>query len=73
MSLVEFASRYAVKFIQDDQLPLGQDWALLEGDGDTYLAIKQSSISERVLEDVWEAQRQQVGRSELEIRLRAVS
>lgn len=60
MSVVELAGRYAVRFIGDDQLPPEQDWAFLECDGVTYFTIKQSRLTERVLEDAWAAYRRQM-------------
>lgn len=69
---MELVGRYAVKFIRDDRLPPEQDWILLECDGDTFLAIKESRVSECVLEDAWSAYRQRVvDATPLERRLRA--
>lgn len=68
---VELAIRHAVKFINDDQLPPDQDWALLECDGDTFVFIKRSRVTECVLEDAWSAYRQRANVTPLEARLRA--
>lgn len=69
---VELAESHTVKFVRDDQLPQGQDWALLECDEVTYFVVKESRISERVLEDAWAAyRRRRVTVTPLERRLRA--
>lgn len=57
---MELAGKHTVLFIEDGQLPPEQDWAFLECEGVTYLAIKKSCVTERVLEDAWAAYRQRV-------------
>lgn len=50
-------SMYGVKFIEDNQLPEGTDWAMVQDRGDFLFMVKRSRISEAVLTEGWEAYR----------------
>lgn len=51
---MQISGQYVVTFISDEELPPEQDFALLEVDGDVYLAIKQSRVAPCVLEEAWQ-------------------
>jgi len=45
--------RYVVRFVEDYQLPEGQDWALVEGP-DYYVAfLKRERVSPSLLAEAW--------------------
>lgn len=48
-------AHHEVAFIDDDELPEGQDWALLQVGEDVYFVVKRSRVSPEVLEEGWAA------------------
>jgi len=56
--MVALAGMYAVRFVEDDRLPLEQDWVFVEVDGVLYFVVKKSQVTPDVLEDAWAAFRQ---------------
>lgn len=54
------SGRYGVKFIGDEDLPEGQDWALVVDHADTWFVVKESRITPEVLEAGWAAYRQSI-------------
>lgn len=55
--------QYQVRFVQDDSLPVGVEWAFARTPGETYLFVKQSAIDDAAgrcdaLSRAWEAWQQ---------------
>lgn len=48
-------AHHEVAFIDDNALPEGHDWALVEVAGDVYFVVKRSRVSPQVLEEGWAA------------------
>jgi hypothetical protein len=46
-------SGHEVHFINDDEMPDGQDWMLLEVGGEVHCLVRRSRVCEQVLEDAW--------------------
>ena len=46
--------QYAVLFVQEDELPPGHSWVLARQGETTMLFIKESQVTERMLERAWE-------------------
>lgn len=44
---------YAVMFVDDHDLPAGQDWVLARQGETTMLFAKESKVTERLLERAW--------------------
>lgn len=42
-----------VAFVNDDELPEGHDWALVQDAGNLWFLIKQSRVTPAVLTDAW--------------------
>jgi hypothetical protein len=49
-----------VRFANDDELPPGQDWMLLEVEGKTYCVVRSSKVCPEVLEEAWAGYRRLV-------------
>ena len=52
------SDEYGVKFVEDHELPPGQDWIFVEVDGGLYFVVKESRITPEVLNQAWAAYRQ---------------
>lgn len=47
-------TKYHVTIVEDDALPADQSFAFLECDGQLWLALRRTEITEHVLEDAWD-------------------
>lgn len=45
--------QYAVRFVEDEELPPSYDWALIRAGDSVCAVIKSSRLTTRVLEDAW--------------------
>jgi hypothetical protein len=44
---------YAVKYVSDEELPPGHDWALVRQGSNVWAFFKESAVCPRVLEQAW--------------------
>ena len=47
--------QHQIEFVEDEQLPEGTDWAMVEARGDYLFVVKRSRVCPAVLEEAWEA------------------
>ena len=45
--------QHLVTFVADDELPPGQDWMMIQVDGDVYCVIRRTRVCPEVLEEAW--------------------
>jgi hypothetical protein len=45
--------QHLVTFVADDELPPGQDWMMIQVDGDIYCVIRRTRVCPEVLEEAW--------------------
>lgn len=67
-----YVFRYTVRLVGDDELPAPHDWAIVKTDTAVWVALRESAICERVLEEAWAGYRHAVAEG-VAPRLRLVS
>ena len=55
--MASLSDEYGVKFVEDHELPPGQDWIFVEVDGALWFVVKESRVSPGVLNQAWAAYR----------------
>ena len=48
---------YSIRFVDDDHLPAGHDFVLVEREGEVMVALRESAVGPSLLENAWAAYR----------------